>query len=351
MELLKELYAIHSPSGKEKRMRRFVKRWVRDNVPNAIVEQDSIGNVYITRGECETYPIVVAHLDQVQKFHSKDFEALVAGNIILGWSPKTRSQQGLGADDKNGIWVALKTLKHFKHVKVALFVQEEVGCIGSDKADMDFFKDARFVLQCDRRNGSDLITEAGWTELCSKQFVEAIQPELFGYKPTSGMLTDVLTLKENGLGVSCLNISCGYYEPHTDYEITVVSELMNCLDFVWHIIRTCKDVYPHEFSYYRKYYEDKYNSIYYNEDITVVPDKENESCWEEKTFRELYYDVIKEILVEYPDAKFDDVLWYLKESFQGTYFWEDWTKKLFEDVQFDLVIDKEETKQTEMADN
>jgi hypothetical protein len=36
--------------------------------------------------------------------------------------------EGLGADDKNGIWIALQCLKKYDTVKVAFFVSEEVGC-------------------------------------------------------------------------------------------------------------------------------------------------------------------------------------------------------------------------------
>ena len=60
------------------------------------------------------------------------------------------------------------------------------------------------------------------------------------------MMTDVLELKERGIGVSCINLSCGYYEPHTDEEFTVKKDLLNCLRLVEHIIENCLSVYPHE---------------------------------------------------------------------------------------------------------
>ena len=52
----------------------------------------------------------------------------------------------------------------------------------------------------------------------------------------------------NGVGVSCINISCGYYNPHTDQECTVWSELKNALDFARHICATLTDRYPHEYT-------------------------------------------------------------------------------------------------------
>lgn len=60
------------------------------------------------------------------------------------------------------------------------------------------------------------------------------------------MMTDVQELKERGLQVSCINLSCGYYEPHTDHEFTIKKDLMSCLSLVEHIIENCTDTYPHQ---------------------------------------------------------------------------------------------------------
>lgn len=352
MELLKKLYEIHSKSGQEKKLKRFVRKWISANVPNAMMSNDKLGNIYVVKGNSETYPVVVAHLDQVQNSHSRDFQALEAGDIIIGYSQKSRAQQGLGADDKNGVWIALQCLLLFDNIKIALFVSEEVGCIGSKGADMSFFTDARFVLQCDRRGAHDLITNAGWTDLCSPDFVHAIQPELFGYEEEEGMLTDVLTLKENGLSVSCVNISCGYYEPHTDCEFTNIPDLLNCLSFVKHIIETCTDVYPHEYAYCSSYYDyDRYEALCDNwgeEQPQETYDTENLYS-DRRAFNELYYDVVKEILEMYPSASFDQVFWYLKESFPNRYFWEDWTKSLYIDVKCALLQKQVQERECEQS--
>ena len=146
MELLKQLYEIHSPSGNEKKMRKFLKDWVKNNVPTASFTVDAMGNLYVCKGKSETYPCIVSHIDQVQKTHSKDFQAVETKDIIFGFSIGNIRMEGLGADDKNGIWIALKCLQKYPAIKCAFFVQEEVGCRGSNKADMTFFSDARFVL-------------------------------------------------------------------------------------------------------------------------------------------------------------------------------------------------------------
>lgn len=247
-ELLKSLYEIHSPSNGEKKLRKFVKRFAARL--GCVVRQDVVGNVYITKGEADTYPCICAHLDQVQKQHSKDFTVYAQGDIIFAYSAKSKSQQGLGADDKNGVWIALELLEQLDVLKCAFFVGEEIGCVGSSAADMTFFKDVRYCIQPDRRNGDDLITAISG-EICSREFLTDIDYERFGYKETTGLMTDVETLCENGVGVSCINISCGYYNPHTDHECTSWSELCNALDFAHHICTTLTDVYPH-----------KYESIY-----------------------------------------------------------------------------------------
>lgn len=245
MELLKQLYKIHSPSGNERTMKKFIRRCVRKHIPGAKIETDKTGNLYIIKGVSETYPCVVAHLDQVQRGHSKDFTPIETKELIFGYSPRNRRQEGLGADDKNGIWIALRCLEKYATLKVAFFVEEEIGCRGSSQANMDFFSDVRFVIQPDRKGYQDLITHIGWMELCSDEFLKATGYEQFGYQETEGAMTDILALKENGLEISCINLSCGYYEPHTDHEFTVKADLLNCLYLIEHIIETCTEVYPH----------------------------------------------------------------------------------------------------------
>lgn len=278
MKLLKTLYAIHSKSRKEGKMIRFITKYV-SRIPGCLVQKDAVGNIYITKGTSDTYPCVVAHMDQVQMTHSRDFVAVEARGMIFGYSPKNRQFEGLGADDKNGIWICLKCLEQYDVLKAAFFVEEEIGCNGSNMAVIDFFKDCRFVIQNDRRGYQDLVTRIAGMELCSKEFQEAIDYKSFGFKTTDGMMTDVQALKENGLAVSAINLSCGYYNPHSDEEFTVIKDLQNSLNFTKHIIETCTETYPHvaDFWYggrhrsmevYDDYYDEFYDMVSNNPDLT-----------------------------------------------------------------------------------
>ena len=260
--LLKQLFCIHSKSRKEGKLIKFIWNWIRQNVPSASIKCDKLGNMYVTKGKSETYPCIAAHLDQVQERHSKDFMAYEAEDIIIGFSPKHREQQGLGADDKVGLWIGLKCLQKFDVIKLTFFVGEEIGCKGSQEADMDFFKDCRFVIEPDRREANDLITVIGWTSLCSDEFLKDIGYQKFGYKETEGAMTDIETLKDNGLAISCINLSCGYYKPHSDQEFVYKPAVSNCLAFVEHIIKTCTKVYPHEDDTTRYERQNCYGDIY-----------------------------------------------------------------------------------------
>ena len=115
------------------------------------------------------------------------------------------------------------------------------------------------MLQCDRKGDSDLVTRISGMDLCSEEFIERINPEKYGYQVADGMHTDVYALKRRGLGISCVNISCGYYEPHTDHEYTVLKDLAKCYRLVRHIVCCHKEVSRHTPSPVRRsmpgYYE------------------------------------------------------------------------------------------------
>ena len=295
MKLFKKLVSIYSGSYKEGPMRKYIKQWVFNCVKGATVEEDKTGNIYITKGIAQTYPCVVAHLDQVQKPYPKDYKVVETDDIIFGYSPAKRAQCGLGADDKCGIWIALKMLKSHDVIKVAFFPGEEVGCVGSRAANMKFFDDVRFVVEPDRRGASDLITTIGEMDICSEEFVQASEYKIFGYIPTNGLMTDVETLKERGLNVSCINLSCGYYSPHTENEYVVKADMLNALNFVNHIIENCTDAYYHEtsvkpFDYFEHddWYRTYFNYGAKNNDVQDYSDAEFEEYYNQLGTAEEY---------------------------------------------------------------
>ena len=252
MRLLKQLYKIHSPSRFEKNMRAFIQEWLEiRKIPYTV---DVTGNILITKG-CGPFspsadkpqeapkrdkPLLLAHMDQVQDELPEDTRIMNINGIIYGFSAMERRQVGLGADDKNGVWVCLKALEVIPVLKVALFVGEEIGCVGSGAVDMRFFDDCMFGIQCDRRGSCDFIHNASGVPLCTDEFIRAMKIKEWGYAKANGMMTDAMELRERGLPISVCNLSCGYYNPHTEFEVTDFEELQNCLSLVLHACRTIK---------------------------------------------------------------------------------------------------------------
>lgn len=239
MELLKQLYGISSKSGMEERMMSFVLDCVSD--VELSVETDEIGNLFITKGEAELYPCIVAHLDEI---HSPcEREVVIEGDKIFTVD-RLWNRVGCGADDKNGLWIIINLLHSEPVLKVALFVQEEragdiAGCRGARACDLSFFSDAKFVLECDRKGSSDVVfIGKGDTQLCEQDFIPQQLLNKYGYEMVKGGKTDVVELKMRGLQIPVSNISCGYYDAHKNSEYTLFPELQNCLSFVRGVLKS-----------------------------------------------------------------------------------------------------------------
>ena len=290
-ELLKSLYKVFSPSMNEKKMRRFIKRHVNNNIAGVTIVQDKAGNLLITKGESDIYPCICAHMDQVQRLHPKDFTCVENDDVIFGYSPKERKQCGLGADDKNGLFIALECLASYDAIKCAFFVGEEIGCKGSGAVDVSFFDDCRYCIQVDRRGNSDMVTSI-YSEMCSDGFIHDVDCWSHGYEISDGLMTDVAELRERGVEVSCINLSCGYYEPHTDCEFTSKSDLQKCYDFVCHIIENCTKKYKYEY-----FGGSRYNFFGHSQE-----------SGDTQYMQDLIHDEINDYLSFYEDAEFEEVL-------------------------------------------
>lgn len=260
MDLLKQLYCIHSPFYREWPMICFIREYIRQHVPEAEVQMDSWGNLYVVKGEglkvkdkeLKGYPTLACHLDQVQELHSDDFCVKEEDGTLYGWSEKNQRREGLGADDKNGIWVCLRCLEECPHLKVFMAVGEEKGCIGSNHADMSFFADSLYVLEPDCKGGEEIHTNLKGIPCASPDFEQALlevnsQLSIVNcqFTITLGKGSDIFVLTLNGIGVSCANIPAGYHLPHKDDEYTVVAELKHTLSFVRHFVTTEHRRFPH----------------------------------------------------------------------------------------------------------
>lgn len=237
-KLLYSLLSIESESHDSTEMEAFILSYARRRRWD--IATDHLGSIYLTKGQADVYPCIVAHVDTVHAITGESITPVTIDGRVTGIHASTMQQTGIGGDDKCGIFAALEIMGKLPACKVALFVDEEVGCLGSSAADMTFFFDCAFVLQADRRGSSDFVTSIGGRPMSSIEWQKAIKPLLnaHGYKPSTGAMTDVEALRDNGLGVCAANLSAGYHNPHQDTEYIVLAELDNVTKLMLAICRT-----------------------------------------------------------------------------------------------------------------
>jgi len=237
-EFLKEVLSIPSYSKKEILMREFIKKFA---IHNGIKYHiDYKGNIYLTKGvidENEYYPCVVSHIDTVHNKHISLIEEnkrLIIDedqDMLTAKHPETNIQTGIGGDDKCGVFVCLSLMTKIDVIKGAFFVEEEIGMLGSKVSDDNFFKNVGYAIQFDAPS-------ANWiTEICSgvrifEDFFKDMIKEVLsdnGYTNFSNdPFTDVNQLAQK-YDFNCLNLGCGYYRQHTDYEYVIISEVERSL--------------------------------------------------------------------------------------------------------------------------
>lgn len=242
MQLLKSLYSINSKSGNEKKIKDFILSCVSEWDCKIKFTEDEKGNLFFIKGNANSYPCVVAHLDEV---HLPSFRNIIICPPIICAVNEKGERVGIGADDKNGVWIALNLLKELENIKVAFFVEEEkdgelAGCRGSKACDLKWFEDVEFVIECDRKGNSDFVIQAKETPLCNYDFIALEILKKYSYWQTKGGNTDVAALKRRGFEKPCCNLSCGYYNAHTNEEYTNIEDLNNCLNLVREIITSAQ---------------------------------------------------------------------------------------------------------------
>ena len=239
-DYLVEVCSIQSSSENEKLMVLYLDKKLQElSLPYTI---DAAGNVIVTKGEAKTYPCIVSHMDTVHDI-KKNYTIYVNKPKGVLFAKSNNKMTGIGGDDKCGIFACLYFLKVLPAVKVVFFSREEIGCKGSRDIDLQFFDNCRYVIQLDRKGNSDFIDVKFGDKTISHEFSSEVGhlKKEYGFNSTTGTVTDAVTLWSNrGVGISCINISAGYYKPHSDDEYIKIDELWNSIRFTKDIISTLK---------------------------------------------------------------------------------------------------------------
>lgn len=175
-----------------------------------------------------------AHLDTV---HDKMVEQLyVDPATMIMYSP-----QGIGGDDRCGVYIILNIIKHCLDNKLELpsvffSTDEETGssstrlaCRWINLNNDALMDDIRFFIQLDRKNEDDAV----YYNCDNKLFEKYIND--YGFKTASGTRTDICILCDE-FDKAGVNLSCGFNGEHHLTETVTVSIMLNTAEKVKKII-------------------------------------------------------------------------------------------------------------------
>jgi len=247
IEKFKELLSVPTKTYKESKMVDYLIKIIGD-MEGVTLTCDKHNNIYATKGtlgENEFYPMFISHTDTVHELvdqinveeeylvrpytFGKDFGT--EQSLSLKAYDNDGKPTGIGGDDKCGIFICLELLSRLDKVKVAFFVSEETGCHGSKMVDTEFLKDVGYCTQYDAPGDHLISYSCMGTVLFDKDgefFNTALRSitKSFGNEMMvqSHPYTDIMMIKQKS-DISCINMSCGYYNMHTANEFVCLYDV------------------------------------------------------------------------------------------------------------------------------
>lgn len=227
-----------------------------------------------------THPVLlVAHMDTV---HKECVQKIKYKGSIMS------SPQGIGGDDRCGIYAILQIIKDY-HCSVLFTEDEEIGCVGAEKftfSECIVNTKVNYIIEIDRKGTNDCV----FYSCDNPEFTSFI--ESTGYFKTQwGSLSDISTIAPV-LQVAAVNLSSGYFNEHTLEETINVEALLSTIEEAKKILALpCEE--PFEYIEaapvwsnwgYGKYYEDEEDvdfsteySAAYTDDGPMLFSKEKEA--------------------------------------------------------------------------
>ena len=204
--------------------------------------------------------LLVAHMDTVHKEKCK---------LIKYSKGLLSSPQGIGGDDRCGIYMILQLLKKYD-CSVLFTEDEEIGCIGARLfCQTDYINklDVNYMIQLDRRGEKDAVYYSNGNE----DFMDYI--ESFGFERDYGSYSDIAELMPAS-GIAGVNLSCGYYNEHTLLECVDWKQMMAQIKRIESLLasKTDKWEYEIETTKYVGFFDNnnKYKSFAYDNDVDLL---------------------------------------------------------------------------------
>lgn len=153
--------------------------------------------------------LLQAHVDVIHP--AKNIK--VTNNIISG--------DGLGADDRAGVFACLYLRNKFPNVPVLFTNFEESGGKGMEAFvtyHIDLVGNVNMAIAIDRKGAGHYVTYNDLPKKC-RRYVQS-----FGWHEETGSFSDIEIFTDK-FEIPSINVSCGYYNQHTKSELLVIDEL------------------------------------------------------------------------------------------------------------------------------
>lgn len=195
----------------QKEMHRMLSKYVKARYTKYRIHKDyivGIGDIPIA---------LVAHMDTVYKTPVKNLYYDEKKGTI--WSP-----EGLGADDRAGIFAIIKIIESGLRPSVIFTTDEEVGGLGASALSEKEcpIPNLKYLIQLDRRGMNDCV----FYECHNPLFTEYI--ESFGFIEQYGSFSDISFLCPEW-EICGVNLSVGYFDEHSVIETLYVPALLDTI--------------------------------------------------------------------------------------------------------------------------
>jgi hypothetical protein len=249
--------------------------------------------------------MLIAHLDTVHKETPK---------IIIQVGSTISSPQGIGGDDRCGVYALMQIRKTYK--PWLLFTcDEEIGGIGAKS----FIQDAHFekvkranlkmLIEIDRQGVDDAV----YYDCNNEDFEKYISEK--GFKTNYGSFSDISIIAPE-LGVAAVNLSSGYYNAHKKTEYINTQHLEKTIRRVESILEEADKLPGYEYverEYYQKYTSQNYASWYDEKFI-------EENMFYSGKYRRVFIEVAKDY-----GASMEDLEYFIEEYGEGIIkYFKDW---------------------------
>ena len=169
---------------------------------------------------------LVAHCDTVFPQPPTDIFYDSEKNVM--WSP-----DGLGADDRAGIWAMIKIIRTGLRPHIILTTDEEIGALGASKLVEDCpkpFADMKYLIQLDRRGSNDCV----FYDCYNEGFVDYV--EAFGFCEAWGSFSDISVICP-AWEIAGVNLSIGYQDEHSAVETLWIGHMNKTINKVIKMLR------------------------------------------------------------------------------------------------------------------